>query len=488
MNRINHSYSTDFDAVVVGAGPNGLAAAILLRQNGLSVLLVEAKNDIGGGLRSAELTLPGFLHDVCSSIHPLAVASPFLKTLPLNEFGLTYINPEIILAHPFNENNAAVIYKDVYQTAELLSIDKQSYLDLLLPFMADWPKIVPNILGPFDIPQYPYSLIRNGWTMLKSADQLVKRFRSEHTRALFGGIAAHSIQPLTNRATAAITLILTANGHLNGWPFPMGGARSLGNALAAYFKSLGGLIETNLPINNLKQLPSSKITLFDISPPNLLKIAGHLFPSYYKRILEKYRYGPGIFKVDWALNEPIPFSANECKVAATVHLGNSYKEIATAEQAVWNGKKPVNPFVILTQPSIFDNSRNTSGKHTAWGYCHVPNGSTLDMTEAIEKRVESFAPGFKDIILARHTMNTIDLEAYNSNYVGGDINGGVLDLRQLLARPILSRSPYKTPAKGIYLCSASTPPGGGVHGMCGYHAAKRALIECFGYKNGAFVF
>lgn len=472
----------DFDAVVVGSGPNGLAAAILMQQNGLSVLLLEGKETIGGGLRSAALTLPGFTHDICSAVHPLAVASPFFETLPLSTYGLEYINPPIAAAHPFDNGTAATINNSAEETARLLGTDRQAYLDLMLPVVKDWPLIAPDILGPLHFPKHPFAMARFGLPALTSANHLAKRFKTAEAKGLFAGMAAHSIQPLSNAATSAIALVLMATAHLKGWPIPKGGSNRIADSLASYFVSLGGKIETNFYVKSLEQLPSAHAVLFDVTPKQLLQIAGHSFSSLYKWQLERYRYGMGVFKVDWALNAPIPFTAAGCREAGTIHIGNTIEEIANGEQQIWKGKIPEKPFVLLSQPSVFDATRAPAGKHTAWAYCHVPNGSKTDMSETIEKQVERFAPGFRDTILARHTMDTEQIEAYNPNYIGGDINGGVIDIGQLFTRPVLRLSPYKTSAKGIYICSSSTPPGGGVHGMCGYHAAKRALKDVFDHR------
>jgi phytoene dehydrogenase-like protein len=472
----------DYDAVVVGSGPNGLAAAITMQQAGLSVLLVEAKDVIGGGLRSAELTLPGYVNDICSAIHPLAVGSPFLKTLPLDKYGLEFVYPTIAAAHPFDDGTAAALHKAVERTAEALGKDEQSYLKLMEPLVKDWPALAPEVLGPLRFPEHPINMARFGLNALTSATWLARRFRTKQARGLWAGMAAHAIQPLSNAATSAIGLVLLMAGHSGGWPIPKGGSKAIANALTSYFVALGGSIETNFYVRSLGQLPSSHAVLFDVTPRQLLQIAGHTFSSIYKWQLNRYRYGMGVFKIDWALNEPIPFVAPECRHAGTIHLGNTLEEIANSEQLTSEGKHPEKPFILLAQQSLFDASRAPEGKHTAWAYCHVPNGSEVDMTERIEKQVERFAPGFKDRILATHVMNTTQIEAHNPNYIGGDINGGVIDIGQLFTRPALRRSLYKTSAKGIYICSSSTPPGGGVHGMCGYHAAKRALNDVFNLK------
>lgn len=470
----------DYDAIVVGAGPNGLAAAITLQQAGLAVLLVEAKSTIGGGLRSKELTLPGFVHDVCSAIHPMALSSPFFSALPLKDHGLQFIQSPVDAAHPFDDGTAAVLKHSIEDTASLLGEDAQSYKQLISPLVRDWPLIADDALGPLHFPKHPFAMARFGLKALTSATFLAKRFKTQKARGLWAGMAAHAIQPLTNTSTSAIALALMIAGHRQGWPIPKGGAQSIANALASYFLSIGGRIEVDQYIRSLDQLPSSHTILFDVTPKQLLQIAGHRFSSIYKWQLEKYRYGMGVFKIDWALDQPIPFTAPECREAGTVHLGSTLEEIRLSEQQSSNGQHAEKPFVLLAQQSRFDTSRAPSGKQVAWAYCHVPNGSTKDMTDIIENQVERYAPGFRDTILSKHVMNTADMETYNANYIGGDINGGIMDLAQLFTRPALRSSPYRTSAKGLYICSSSTPPGGGVHGMCGYHAAKRALKDVFG--------
>jgi len=472
----------DYDAVVVGSGPNGLAAAILLQQHGLQVILIEGKDQVGGGLRTMELTLPGYLHDVCSAIHPLAISSPYLQTLPLSKFGLEYIYPEISAAHPFDDGNAAILTSSLTGTASLLGSDEQPYKRLLKPVVDTWPGIAPNVLGPLHWPKHPLAMARFGLKAFLPATTLAKQFKTTQARGLWAGMAAHAIQPLTNLTTAAVALVLLSQGHLKGWPMPKGGSQQIANAMAAYFLSLGGKIETNTYITSMNQLPLAKAVLFDVTPRQLMQIAGHRFSSLYQYQLQRYKYGMGVFKVDWALNEPIPFTAAQCRQAGTIHLGGTLEEIAAGEQAMANGKHAEKPFVLLAQQSIFDSTRAPQSKHTAWAYCHVPHGSTTDMTTVIENQVERFAPGFKDLILARSTMNTRQMEDYNPNYIGGDINGGMLNLSQLFTRPALRWSPYRTSAKGLYICSSSTPPGGGVHGMCGYYAAKRVLKDEFEIK------
>ena len=474
--------NTEYDAIVVGSGPNGLAAAITLRQEGLSVLLIEGKDVIGGGLTSAEFTLPGFVHDVCSAIHPLALGSPFFNTLPLADHGLTYLQPELAAAHPFDDGTAAVLANSVEETARLLGADEQTYLDIFKPLVRDWPTIAADVLGPLHFPKHPITMGKFGLKALTSATYFANRFKTKEAKGLWAGMAAHAIQPLTNLSTSAIALVLMTAGHLKGWPIPQGGSKEIANALASYFISLGGRIQTGQFIKNLTELPSAKTVLFDVTPKQLLEIAGHKFSSIYKWQLERYRYGMGVFKIDWALDGPIPFTSQQVRKAGTVHIGNTLEEIALSEKITWEGKHSDKPYVLLAQQSLFDDTRAPEGKQVAWAYCHVPNGSTKDMTAIIEQQVERFAPGFKDLILARHTMNTSEVQAYNPNYIGGDINGGVIDLGQLFTRPALRSSPYRTSAKGLYICSSSTPPGGGVHGMCGYHAAKQALYDIFSIK------
>ncbi len=473
----------EYDAVVVGSGPNGLAAAITLQKAGLSVLLLEAMDTVGGGLRTKELTLPGFKHDVCSAIHPMAAGSPFFQQLPLKEHGLKYIYPEVAAAHPFDDGTAAALIKSVEETAQSLGKDEKTYLNIIKPLVRDWPSLAPDVLGPLQFPHNPLALAKFGPNALTTAAFLSKRFQTKEAKGLWGGMAAHALQPLTNIATSAIALVLMTTGHLKGWPVPKGGSQSISDALGSYFKSVGGTIETNFNVENRDQLPKSRAILFDVTPKQLLKITGDKFSSIYKWQLNRYRYGMGVFKIDWALKEPIPFTAARCRQAGTIHIGNTFNEIANSELQTSNGKIVDKPFVLLAQQSLFDASRAPAGRHTAWAYCHVPNGSQVDMTQAIEKQVERFAPGFQETILAKNTMNTFQIQQYNPNYIGGDINGGILDITQLYTRPVIKLSPYRTSAKGIYICSSSTPPGGGVHGMCGYYAAKRALKDVFNLKE-----
>ena len=470
---------TEYDAVVVGSGPNGLAAAITMQQQGLSVLLLEGKDKIGGGMRTQELTLPGFLHDVCSAVHPMANLSPFFKSLPLKDFGLELIQPGLAATHPFDDGTAGVLFESLEETANGLGADRGAYLRFLKPIVDNLPEMLPYLMSPLPIPRYPFAMADFGIKAVPPATWNVKRFETKQARGLWAGMAAHGIQPLENAITSAIGLMLMAAAHVSGWPIPKGGSQSIADALSAYFLSLGGEIETGFYVKSLKQLPSAKAILFDVTPRQLVAIAGEKFSSSYISRLNKYRYGMGVFKVDWALDEPVPFTNIPSRQAGTVHIGNTFEEIAHSEKITSQGKQAEKPFVLFSQPSVFDDSRAPQGKHTAWAYCHVPNGSLEDMTGIIENQMERFAPGFKERIIGRHTMNTAEIEAYNPNYIGGDINGGIQDIWQHFARPVLSSSPYRTSAKGIYICSSSTPPGGGVHGMGGYQAATRAIKDLF---------
>ena len=475
---------SEYDAVVVGSGPNGLAAAVTLARSGLSVVVLETNPTIGGGARSSELTLPGFVHDVCSAVHPLAVGSPLFKTLPLEKFGLDWIQPTIPLAHPFDDGNAACLHRDLDRTADSLGRDGSRYRAIIQPFVRDWDKLAAEFLQPMlHLPKHPIALGRFGIGGIAPATWLAKAlFRMQSARALFAGIAAHSFLPLESLVSSAFGFVLGAAGHAVGWPIPRGGSQSISNALAAYFRDLGGKIETGYRVDRIDQLPKARATLFDTTVWNFARIAGGQLPSSYRQKLQGFRHAPGIFKIDYALSSPIPWKAKECREAGTIHLGGTLDEIAGSERSVACGKIPDRPFVLVAQQSLFDESRAPKGQHTLWAYCHVPFGCTADMSDAIEKQIERFAPGFRDCILARHKMGAGDLEKSNPNLTGGDINGGAANLWQLIARPIFSPTPYRTPAHGVYLCSSSTPPGGGVHGMCGYHAARAALRDLFG-KN-----
>ncbi|MFC6099716.1 phytoene desaturase family protein [Olivibacter domesticus] len=468
-----------YDVVVVGSGPNGLAAAITMKMAGLDVLLLEGSDTIGGGLRSGELMLPGYTYDICSAIHPMAIQSPFFKSLPLKEHGLTYVKPPVLAAHPLDNGGAVGLYGSLLETARQFGKDAKTYEHLFDPLVKLWPEIVEDVLAPLHIPSSPLKMLKFGMKALKSAASTARSFKSEEMKALWAGMAAHSMLPLTHATTSAIALALSIAGHEGGWPIPIGGSQSIANALNSYFKSLGGEVLVNYYVDSMEKLPRYKAIIFDIGPKQLLKIAGQKFSSNYKKQLKSYRYGMGVFKMDWILDGPIPFASEICKKAGTVHIGNTFNEIAAGEEAVWKGKHPEKPFVLLAQQSLFDTSRTPDNRQVVWGYCHVPNGSTIDMSNAIEQQIERFAPGFRDRILMKQTINATDYERYNPNYVGGDINGGAMDIRQLFTRPALKWSPYSTSAKGIYICSSSTPPGGGVHGMCGYHAAQKALQEIF---------
>jgi phytoene dehydrogenase-like protein len=464
------------DAIVVGSGPNGLAAAIAIARAGRSVLVLEAADTVGGGLRTAELTLPGFRHDVCSAIHPLAVASPFLRRLPLAEHGLEWIEPPAAVAHPHDDGTATLLERSVTATAMRLGRDGDAYGRLFDPLVERAEAILDDALGPLRVPLSPVVAARFGISAIRPASALARRrFRDARARALLAGLAAHSMLPLERAPSAGVALVLGLLGHTVGWPFPRGGAQALADALASQLRALGGELECGRRVDRAHDLPAARAVLLDTSPREAVRIAGALLPRRYRERLERYRYGPGAFKLDLALDGPIPWAAEECSRAATVHVGGTLDEIAAGEAAVWRGEAPERPFVIVAQQSLFDATRAPAGKHTAWAYCHVPNGSPVDMTGRIEAQIERFAPGFRERILARHALGPRELEARNPNYVGGDINGGAQDLGQLFTRPLPRLDPYSTPAAGLFLCSASTPPGGGVHGMCGYWAARAAL-------------
>ena len=470
---------SSYDAVVVGSGPNGLSAAIHLAEKGLTVLVLEAGQTEGGGVRSAELTLPGFVHDICSAVHPFVQTSPFLRQLPLERYGLNWVHPEFPMAHPLADGRAACLRRSVRDTADNLEADGEAYHRVISPLVRNWEHLQTDLLRPMlHLPDHPLLLARFGTLGLRSAVGLAgSRFSLEPARALFAGLGAHSFLPLDSLGSAAFGLVLAAAAHSGGWPFPKGGAQAISNALAAHFRALGGEIATACPIENIDQLPLARAVVLDVTPRQLLRLAGHKLPASYRQRLNRYRYGPGVFKIDYALDAAIPWTAEACRRAGTVHVGGSMAEVAAAERDVAQGKLPARPFVLLSQPTLFDDTRAPLGKHVAWTYCHVPNGSSADMTEAIENQIERFAPGFRDCILARRTINCAQLEAHNANMVGGDISGGANDLRQLIARPILSRAPYRTLVPGLYVCSSATPPGGGVHGMCGFHAAETVLRD-----------
>jgi phytoene dehydrogenase-like protein len=467
----------EYDAVIVGSGPNGLAAAIEIARAGRSVLVVEGAATIGGGMRTEELTLPGFRHDVCSAIHPMGIASPYLRSLPLEAHGLQWVFPEVQLAHPFDDGSAAVVLRSLEATADTLGVDSKRYRSLMSPLNEHAEALIEGFLAPLlRVPRHPFVMARFGMLGIRPADKLLHaKFEGEPARALLAGNAAHAMLPLSAPLTGAFALVYNVFAHHVGWPAALGGSQSIGDALASYLRSLGGKIETGRPVESLAELPTSRVVLLDVAPESLIHIAGKELPSSYVAKLKRFRYGAGVFKIDWALDGPIPWRSRECRMAGCLHLGGTMEEIAASEQAVADGTHPDKPWVIVAQQSVFDDTRAPSGKHTAWGYAHVPNGSTLDITETIERQVERFAPGFRDVVLARSVRTADEIGAYNPNYVGGDISSGAATFRQMIGRPVLSAHPHATPNERIFLCSSSTPPGPGVHGMCGYFAARAAL-------------
>jgi phytoene dehydrogenase-like protein len=474
--------SRHYDAIVVGSGPNGLAAAITLAQAGLSVCVYEARPTLGGGMRTAELTLPGYLHDICAAVHPMGAASPLFRSLELERFGLEWIHPEIALAHPFDDGPAATLYRSLEATADSLGGDAEAYTRLMKPFLRRREALFPEILRPIRIPRHPLLMARFGLVALRSVEALVRsRFSDRRARALLAGCAAHAMLPLDAPATASFGVVLALAAHAAGWPIARGGSQSIADALAGALRALGGETRTAEEIRRFDELPSARAYLFDVTPRQLESIAGARLPGGYRRKLRRFRYGPGTFKVDWALREPIPWRDDACRRAGTVHLGAPLSEIAEAESGIWSGETAARPFVLLGQQTLIDRSRvPPGGGESAWAYCHVPHASAADMTEPIEAQIERFAPGFRDLVLDRHVMSARGLEEHNPNMIGGDVGGGANTLGQFLFRPILRWDPYATPHEAIFLASSSTPPGGGVHGMCGYWAARSALRRRFG--------
>jgi phytoene dehydrogenase-like protein len=464
------------DATVIGSGPNGLAAAITIAETGRKVVVYEAEPVAGGGVRSAELTLPGVVHDVCSAVHPMARVSPAFRAWPLGQYGLDWVEPPAMFAHPFDDRPAAVVYRSLARTADDLGTDGPAYRALIGAVVDVWPSIESAVLGPLRLPAHPLSLARFGMTALRPAASVCRsRFSTVEARALIAGAAAHGMLPLDRSPSAAVGIVLTAMAHVAGWVMPKGGAQRLTEALGAHLRALGGEIVTGVRVQSIDELPPARAILCDLSPKPLLRVAGNRFPGWYRRALEAYRYGMGVFKVDWALNGPIPWKDERCAQAGTVHLGGPLDEIARSERDAWSGRVAERPFTLVVQPTLFDPTRAPRDIHIAWTYCHVPHASNADMLEAITRQIERFAPGFRDRIIARAVMAPADLERHNANLVGGDIGAGAADLTQLFTRPTWRT--YSTPLRGVYVCSAATPPGIGVHGMCGYWAAQRALRE-----------
>ena len=472
-----------FDAVVVGAGPNGLAAAITLARAGRAVQVLEGADMVGGGSRSAELTLPGFVHDVCSAVHPLARSSPFFRELPLDRHGLRWIEPEVQLAHPFDDSETAFAFRSLDETAASLGPDAEAYRGLLGPVARRWD-LVMDLAAPFHIPLNPLTAVRAasfGRHAIQSVTRLARRFETPQARALLGGCAAHSMLRLTEPLSGAFGLVLLSSAHAVGWPITAGGSQRLADALNSYLAELGGEVVTDRHVASLNELPPRRASLLDLSPKGVLAVVGEerlrrgLLGRWYVRQLRRFRYGPGVFKLDLALDGPIPWRDPKILRAATVHLGGTLEEMAASEDAVRHGRVSERPFVLLVQPSLFDPSRAPAGKHTVWAYCHVPNGSPVNMTQAILAQIERFAPGVRDLIIGTSERGPAEVEAENPNYVGGDIAGGLQDLRQFFTRPAIRLDPYRTPDPSVFICSASTPPGNGVHGLCGWYAARSAL-------------
>lgn len=471
----------EYEVVVVGAGPNGLTASALLSQLGLSTLVVEAADEVGGGMRSLACTLPGYIHDVCSAVHTTGCVSPVFKRLQLEQHGLTWIHPEASVAHPLEGRPAVMLEATIEGTVAQFGRDAEGYRRLVRPIVEHDGALVPDLLGPLSVPRRPIAIARFGLNAMRSARGLaLSAFEQEPARALFAGCAAHSVQPLENWLTSAIGLVLMSIGHLKTWPVARGGSSAIATALRHVNEQHGVQFRVGHRVSSLRELPAARAYLFDLTPGQLVSIAGDALPARYVRQLRRYRMGPGVFKVDYALSGSIPWSDPNCRRASTVHVGGTLDEMCRSERAMWNGDVPDEPFVLMTQQSEFDASRAPSGHHTGYAYCHVPAGCEVDMTEAIERQISRFAPGFRDLILERRKWFPADLERHNANYPGGVITGGVADLTQLFTRPSLSLRPYATPNPRLFLCSQSTPPGGGVHGMCGFHAARLVAHRVFG--------
>ena len=469
--------AVDYDAVVVGSGPNGLAAAITLARAGQRVVLLEGRKRIGGGMRTAELTEAGFLHDICSAVHPLGIASPFFRQLNLARYGLTWIQPPLPVAHPLDDQPAVLLERNMaHMDGVLGDFDARQWRWLLASSVRAWPQLTSTLLAPWPIPSDPLALTRFGMGAIWPAQGLAQNwFRGERARALFSGLAAHSMQPLQWPLTSSFGMVLAILAHAVGWPIPRGGSQAIADAMAAYLRELGGEIVTDQWVHRLDELPTARHVLLDVTPRQLLAMAGDVLPPKYRRQLLAYRYGPGVCKVDYALNAPVPWRDPACALAGTVHVGGTLAEIAHGEAVIWRGEHARQPYVLVTQPSLFDETRAPAGQHTLWAYCHVPHGSNYDVSATIDAQLERFAPGFRDCVIAKHVYTATDMAEYNPNYIGGDINGGVQNWRQLWTRPTPQRNPYATPLSNVYLCSSATPPGGGVHGMAGYHAARALL-------------
>ncbi|MEL6865582.1 MAG: NAD(P)/FAD-dependent oxidoreductase [Bacteroidota bacterium] len=461
------------DVLIIGSGPNGLSAGIFLAQKGLKVRILEAAATVGGGTRTAELTLPGFHHDVCSAVHPMGVLSPFFQTLDLATHGLEWVYPKASVAHPLDGEEAVILSTSMEETAALLGKDAKTYQRLIQPLAEHIDWLMEDSLKPLGIPQHPLFLANFGWKAALPARTFSQIFfKEKRAKALFAGCAGHSILPLDKWFTAALGLVFLACGHAVNWPVAKGGSQSISNALLKYFQALGGDIQYETTIKHFSELPPAKAYVFDTDPWQVAHIAAAELPNSYLKRLRKYHFGMGSFKIDYALSEPIPWKDKRCLEAALVHLGGRFEEIAAYEKATWNGQYHDKPYVLLAQQSQFDDTRSPKGQHTCWAYCHVPFGSTRDRSAVIENQIERFAPGFKDTILKKSSINARAFHRYNLNYVGGAIAGGSTDITQLFTRPVARLDPYSTPHPKIFLCSASTPPGGGVHGMNGYWAAR----------------